>query len=165
MNKRAIQSIPYLMALVVLVASMRGVDRVRFTHVDATHHALNGAFVYDLVRTGNFTHPIAYAKQFYARFPGITIPYHPPLFPFVEALFYAVFGVTYFAARLSVAVAAAVCAFLLFRLVKSTHQNDWFAFAATVVFMALPVSLREASEVMLEFPALAFTLGAPVLPS
>ena len=57
------------------------------------------------------------------------------------------------------AVAAAVCAFLLFRLVKSTHQNDWFAFAATVVFMALPVSLREASEVMLEFPCAGLHSG------
>ena len=159
-NKKVIECLPYILALVVILWSMRDVKSIHFKHVDSTHHALNGAFVYDLVRTGNLAHPVAFGKQFYSRFPGITIPYHPPLFPFVEALFYSVFGVTFFAARLSVATAAGVVAFLMFRLVKSTHQSDSLAFAATISFMAPPISQYSAADVMLEFPALAFTLGA-----
>jgi hypothetical protein len=160
MNTKILKMGPYLLALVVMLFSMRDVKTIHFKHIDSTHHALNGAFVYDLVRTGNLAHPVAFAKQYYSRFPGITIPYHPPLFPFVEALFYSVFGVTFFAARLSVATAAGIVAFLMFRLVKSTHQSDSLAFAATISFMALPISQYSAADVMLEFPALAFTLGA-----
>ena len=84
-------------------------------------------FVYDLVRTGNLTHPIAYGKEFYRRFPGITIPYHPPVFPLVEAISYAMLGVIIFAARLPVALAAGLCTILVYRLVKSTHQTEWLA--------------------------------------
>ncbi len=152
--------VPYILALIVVIWSMRNAHHMHFKHVDSTHHALNGAFVYDLVRTGNFTHPVAYAKEFYSRFPGITIPYHPPLFPFLEAIFYSVFGVSFFTARLSIAVAAGICTFLMFRLVQSTHRSDWLAFVATLTFMALPASVLSASDVLLEFPALAFTLGA-----
>ena len=48
----------------------------------------------------------------------------------------------------------------MFRLVKSTHQSDSLAFAATISSMALPISQFLAADVMLEFPALAFMLGA-----
>ncbi len=160
MDKYVTPTTPYLLALVVVIWSLRDVNRVHFKHVDSTHHALNGAFVYDMVRTGSFTHPVAYAKEYYSRFPAITIPYHPPLFPFIEALFYSAFGVSFFAARLSVATAAGVCTFLMFRLIKSTHQSESLAFATTVTFMVMQASLISASDVMLEFPALAFALGA-----
>ena len=123
---------------------------------------LNGALIYDFVRSGDLAHPIAFAKQYYSRFPGITIPYHPPLFPVIEAGFYSVFGVTFFAARLSVAIAAGACAFLMYRLVQSTHHSDGLAFATTLTYMALPVALNSGADVMLELPAMAFTLGVSI---
>jgi len=139
---------------------MRGLEPVGFKNMDAPKHMLNGAFIYDFVRTGEFTHPMSFAKQFYGRFPAITIPYHPPVFAAIQALFYAAIGVNFFAARLSVATAAGVCALLLYRLVKHSHQSVWIAIAVTLIFITAPISQRCATDVMPEFPALAFTLGA-----
>src|SRR6266481_2307403 len=68
---------------------------------DASRHMLNGAMLYDMMRTGNVGRPVAFAQSWYARLPAISLPYHPPLFPLFESLFYAVFGVRYWAARLA----------------------------------------------------------------
>jgi hypothetical protein len=160
MTKRVAGSIPFVLALVVLLTSMRGLGTPGFKIPDASKHMLNGAFIYDFVRSGDFTHPISYAKQFYLRFPAITIPYHPPVFAAIQALFYAAFGVNVFAARLCVATAAAVCTLLLYRLVKHSHRSDWIAIAVTLIFITLSISQSCATDVMPEFPSLAFALGA-----
>jgi len=160
LSMRVERTIPYVLALVVVVTSMRGLEPVGFKCPDAARHAMNGAFIYDLVRTGNFAHPITYGKQFYSRFPAISLPFHPPLFPAIEALFYAAFGVNFFAARLPVALATGVCALLLYRLVNRSHQSVWLAIAATMTFITMSTSQMVATDVMLEFPSLAFTMGA-----
>lgn len=160
MSLRLERSIPFVLALVVLLTSMRGLEPVHFKNPDSAKHMLNGAFLYDFVRSGDFTHPMSFARQFYARFPAITIPYHPPGFGSIQALFYAAFGVNFFAARLSVAVAAAVCTFLLYRLIDHTHRSVGLATAATLIFISSHISQLSATDVMSEFPALAFTLGA-----
>ena len=110
MIHRLEQTVPWLLALFVVVTSMRGLAPGSTIWWDSPHHALNGALVYDMVRTGNFAHPIAYAEHYRSRFPAISIPYHPPLFPVIESLFYATFGVNYSTARLVVALAAGGCA-------------------------------------------------------
>jgi hypothetical protein len=160
LSVRVERSIPFVLALVVLLTSMRGLEPLRFKQPDAAKHMLNGAFLHDFVRSGEFTHPMSFAKQFYVRFPAITIPYHPPVFASIQALFFAAFGVNFFAARLSVAVAAGVSAFLLYRLIDYTHRSAGLAIAATLIFISTQVSQLCATDVMPEFPALAFMLGA-----
>ena len=158
--------IPYFLALVGVLMSLRGLSPGRFNYpIDAPRRALNGAFIYDLVRSGNITHPFQYGKQFYSRFPALSIPYHPPLFPVIESLSYAIFGVNQFAARLPVAVATGVCLLLLYRLAYRSHRSAWLASAAAMTFIALPISQWLATDVMLEFPSLAFALGSALLPS
>jgi hypothetical protein len=161
MTDRVARMIPYFIALVVFLTSLRNLSSWSSLNIiDAPRHVLNGAFVYDLVRTGNLTHPFQYGKQFYSRFPAISIPYHPPLFPVIESILYAIFGVSLVAARIPVALATGVCALLLYLLVMRTHQSAWLAAAATCTFITLPISQSLATDVMLEFPSLAFTLGA-----
>jgi hypothetical protein len=154
--------IPYFLALVVVLTSLRDLSSWNSLNiVDAPRHMLNGAFVYDLVRSGNLTSPFEYGKHFYSRFPAVSVPYHPPLFPVIESLSYGIFGgVSLLAARVPVALATGICALLLYRLVMYTHQAASLAAAATITFMTVPLSQTLATDVMLEFPSLAFTLGA-----
>ena len=121
---------------------------------------MNGVFLHDLVRDGMLLHPVEYGRRYYSRLPALSIPYHPPLFPAVEALFFSVFGVNLFAARLAVAVSVAACVLLLYRLVVATHESSAIAFASTATFFTLTCSLWVANDVMLEFPSLVFTLLA-----
>lgn len=127
---------------------------------DAARHAMNGVFLLDMVRHGELTHAMTYARTYYAHLPALSMPYHPPLFPLMEAVFYLIFGVSVFSARLAVAATVAGSALALYCLVLKTHRSVWIAALSTITFLCLPEALGLSSDVMLEFPALMFTLFA-----
>jgi 4-amino-4-deoxy-L-arabinose transferase-like glycosyltransferase len=140
--------------------SLRGVGRTDAIDTDAARHAMNGAFIYDLLRTGHWSSPIEYAKSYYGQYPAISMPYHPPLFPAIEALLFAVFGVKLFTARLAIAIAAAASAALLYQLARSTLGHSLLAACVTIATFSLWTVQQVSHDVMLELPALAFSLAA-----
>src|SRR5262249_23601810 len=127
---------------------------------DAARHAMNGAFLYDLVRTGHWANPVEYAKTYYAQYPALSMPYHPPLFPVIEALFFAVFGVNLLTARVLVALCVGICSILLYRLTLRTHGRDIIAACVTITTLSLWTVQFVARDVMLEFPTMVFILAA-----
>ncbi|MCZ2078807.1 MAG: glycosyltransferase family 39 protein [Bryobacterales bacterium] len=155
-----LKSLPYALALFFLLWSLRGVGANNIIDTDAARHAMNGSFILDLIREGKLLHPIAYGKEYYADFPALSLPFHPPLFPAIESLFFAVFGVNVFAARLAVALAVAISVLLFYRLILATHGSRLLAILAIATFCLWRHSRAVASDVMLEFPALVFTLAA-----
>src|SRR5258706_10530435 len=90
---------PHLLALFFFASALYRVNHTDVVDTDAARHAMNGAFLYDLVRTGHILHPIDYAKVYYSRLPSLSMPFHPPVFPAVEAIFFAAFGVNLLTAR------------------------------------------------------------------
>ncbi len=159
-RQAGLRAVPYLIGAFFALWGLRGVECGTPTYSDAARHALNGALIHDYLTSGHLGHPIDFTKNYYQRFPALTLPYHPPLFPVFEAVFYAVFGVNLLAARLAVAATVLTGAVLLYRLVERTHKSWQTAAATTVIFFSLPTSHNLASDVMLEFPALALLLGA-----
>ena len=71
----------------LLTAPMAG----DFSWSDAPRHALNGAFIMDLVHD----HPAAWAVDFYIRYRAVTILFYPRFFYIFEAAFYAIFSVSH----------------------------------------------------------------------
>ena len=151
---------PYLLALFFGLWALRGIGSNNVVDTDAARHAMNGAFIHDLLRSGQILHPIEYGKYYYGRLPALSMPFHPPLFPAIEAFFYGVFGVNLLAARLAVALATALCVILLYRLILATHRSHLLASVSIVTFFFWKYCQIVSSDVMLEFPALAFALGA-----
>lgn len=102
-------------ALAVFFAlwSLRGAAATDITLNDQARHALNGVALLDMVRDGAVGRPVAYLRDYFSHFPAISMPYHPPLFPAIEAVFYAVFGIRPAAARLAVSVFVAGSVLLL----------------------------------------------------
>ena len=149
-----------LLGVFLACAALRGSTNTAIVDTDAARHAMNGAFVYDMLRSGQWRHPVWYAEWYYARMPAISIPYHPPLFPAFEALVFAAAGVSVPAARAAVALCVGVTAFLLVLLIVRTHASPPIAFGATLLLLALPLSRRLAGDVMLEFPAMLCTVLA-----
>ena len=150
----------YAIALLFALLGLRGLGNGNIIDTDAARHAMNGAFIHDLIANGRVADPVGYGKEYYGHLPALSMPYHPPMFPAIEALFYFVFGVNLLAARLAVAVAVGVCAVLLYKLVQATHGSDWLALAVTVTLLSLEKSQLVATDVMLEYPAMAFCLAA-----
>ncbi len=124
---------------------------------DAPRHALNGAFLRDFARDLPLAHAEQYAIDYYVRYPALTILFYPPLFPAVEAVVFALVGVSPFAAQLTVALfygAAGIGALFLARRWLPT----WSACAAALLFVAAPELAFWGRQVMLELPACAFLL-------
>ncbi len=153
-------AVPYLLALFFAIWALRGVTHADMTDRDAPRHAMNGALVHDFIRDGPFTDPLAYGRAYYTRLPATSLPYHPPLFPMLESLFYFVLGVNVSAARLAVAAAVGAAVLLMYRLVAATHSSQALAFAVTLTFFSWRWSQWLAADVMLEFPALALILAS-----
>ena len=152
--------LPYVLAIVFGLLSLRGVAHTDVVDTDAARHAMNGAFIYDMVRNGRIADPIEFGKEYYGHLPAVSLPYHPPAFPALESLFYAVFGVNLWAARLAIAVAVAISTILLYRLVMATLGSYLLAACVTITTFSVWQIQAVATDVMLEIPALMFMLAA-----
>jgi hypothetical protein len=152
--------LPYLIALFFAAWQLRDFGHMQVVDTDAARHGMNGAFIYDLVRMGRVAHPVNFGKEYYAHFPAVSLPFHPPVFPAIEAVFFAITGVNVVSSRLIVALAVGICALLLNRLLRRTLWNDLLAACVTVTILSLWTSQGVATDIMLEFPALTFTLAA-----
>jgi 4-amino-4-deoxy-L-arabinose transferase-like glycosyltransferase len=126
--------LPWLLALFFALWGLRGIETGNIVDTDAARHAMNGAFLHDLVRDGEFASPMQYAKAYYGRYPALSLPYHPPLFPLVESVFFFGFGVNLVTARILVALFVALAAVLLYHLILRTHGSHLLAFVSTATF-------------------------------
>ena len=151
---------PLLLALLFAAWGLRGAATSEFTQADAARHAMNGVLIHDWLVSGQILHPLAFAHRFYSHLPATSIPYHPPLFPAVEALFYLAAGIHSWSARLAIAFLTFVAAVLLYHLVLATHGSRGFAALCVIITFLIPEFQRQSSDVMLEMPALACILGA-----
>ena len=158
--ERLLALAPFLLAVFFGLWSLRGIRGSSIADYDSPRHALNGAFMLDIVRHGKLAHPVEFGYWYYSRLPALSIPYHPPVFPAFEALLYSILGVNSLSARLAMAIATAVAVLLLFRLVLKSHGSRLLALLVTASFFVLPSVQMLSNIVMLEVPALVFVLSA-----
>ncbi|MGH7415579.1 MAG: ArnT family glycosyltransferase [Candidatus Rokuibacteriota bacterium] len=152
--------VPIALAVLFALLGLRGAGNGAPMFPDAARHALNGALLHDMVRDGGHARPVEYAFRYYGRLPTISIPYHPPGFPVMEAVAFSLFGVHYETARLVVALTVLLSALLFYRLVVESYRSRVLAAAAVVVFLSIPHAQWLAQDVMLEFPTLMFMFAA-----
>lgn len=150
---------PSLLMLIAAAWGVRAHDADLLGN-DEARHAMNGAFIYDCFRSACFSDASNYFRQYYGRLPALSFPYHPPIFPVLESIFYAVWGVNPGAARAAEALTVAVSALIFYALVIYTHQSAGLAAACVLLFLFLPESQSVGGAVMLEFPALVFVFGS-----
>ena len=126
-----------------------------FSWPDSPRHALNGAFVLDLIKTAPLNDPLAYAQNYYAQYPALTIGLYPPLFSFQLASFYAVLGVSQQTAVVALFVSYCFLVCGIFCLARLWF-SEFLAFGLAVLFAFLPEVSYWGRQVMLEIPAYAF---------
>lgn len=128
---------------------------------DSPRHALNGVFVMDFIKAMPLTDPVGYAYRYYAQYPALTILFYPPLFYFISAPFYAVFGVSQETALLVVALHYVALGLGCWRLARY-----WLSPVPSMAFALLVMCLPEVAfwgrQVMLEIPAFAFLVWSAV---
>jgi len=153
----------YYLAFIILVTVMvigKGIATSEFLMADAAYHGMDGIFVLDLVRDHpGFNNLYDYALQYYVKYPAVKIGFYPPFFAAVEAVFYAVFGISVFSARLTVLFFAIIAMIYLFKLIRLIY-NEKIAFYACLLFITTPFVIKWARMTMLEMPTLALIIVA-----
>lgn len=153
-------AVPIALALLFALLGLRGAGNGVPMFPDASRHALNGALLHDMVRDGEHARPVEYARRYYSRLPAISLPYHPPVFPAMEAVAFSLFGVSHETARVVVALTIFLSALLFYQLVLESHGSRTVAAVAAGVFLSIPHAQWLGQDVMLEFPSLMFVFAA-----
>ena len=124
---------------------------------DAPRHAANGLFWKDYLLSLSFD-PKGYALSYFARYPVIAPTSYPPMFYFLEAVFFGVLGPSPYIAK------GLVLGFVLMAALYTTAWcRRWIgenAGWAGVLLVLLPGVVRWSHAIMLNVPALALSVGA-----
>jgi len=144
-----------LTVMIVLMSRQIGNPHISFP--DADRLMMDGVFILDFLRDLPLTRIYDYTVNYYAQYPGLSIGYRPPFFPFVEALFNGVFGVNTWSSRLAVLAFALVGASAWFALVRRIFDTTT-AFWATLLFATTPFVVRWGWYTMSEIPVLAMVI-------
>lgn len=156
---------PAVLALLFLCLYLRLPRQGDIWWMDASRHALNGAFVLDFLKAMPFGHPVTFAYDYYRQWPALTILFYPPLFYASLALAFALFGVSESSALLAELIWFFILAYGAYRL-----SRRWLgpagSLAVSLLLTAGPQLFYWGQQIMLDIPAYAlivwsahFTLG------
>ena len=126
-----------------------------FSWADSPRHALNGAFIMDMFKDMPTSDPVGYAYDYYSQFPALTILFYPPLYSFILAPFYAIFGVSQETALLAGFVCYCFFAVGTYYLARF-WLSPFASFGATLILCVAPEIAFWGRQVMLEIPVYAF---------
>lgn len=146
----------WLAALLPAVVVLAAWDQ-EFFYPDESRHAMNGVLIHDYLRT--LGSPGKFAYSFYARFPALSLGYHPPFFPFVEAIVYSAFGVSVNSARLTVMLFAVGGSICFYRWLKSVFGYPTALLSSAALWTA-PVVVKWSQAIMLDVPAMSLMIGS-----
>lgn len=125
---------------------------------DAPRHALNGAFIADLVHDMPWKDPVSWAMQYYIRYPALTILFYPPFFYVVEAAIYGLCGVSHMAAQLAVSLFVILLGFVTYGLGRFALGRT-AALGMALMLMGAPEVAFWSRQVMLDIPAYGLGVG------
>lgn len=129
------------------------------THPDEAAHFITGAMVHDYVRTALGSSPMAFAEQYYARYPKVAFGHWPPGFYVIQTAWYALFGVSSGAGMLLVGCVAAL-AITVFTLRIHRLHGVWIAVVCTAIALTLPLIHQAMLTFLADMLAALFTLLA-----
>ena len=123
---------------------------------DSSTHALNGIFWGDFVRAQTFQ-VLDYSNRYFARYPGINPVSYPPLFYWIEASLFGLFGPSPFIAKSAVLFSALFGVFYMWKWLRRWVGPEAGYFAAVVLL--LPIMVNFAHGIMLNVPSAAFLVA------
>jgi 4-amino-4-deoxy-L-arabinose transferase-like glycosyltransferase len=153
-NKEALMYLALLLLTAAVLFLTGAPTGGAFSWSDSPRHALNGAFVLDLLRDAPLNDPTGYAYNYYSQYPALTILFYPPFFYFVLAVFYALFGVSQEVATFAVFI-------FYFALAGGTYSlarlwlSPALSFGVALILISAPEVAFWGRQVMLEIPAFA----------
>jgi len=126
---------------------------------DGSQYANAAAMIHDWLFSGQILHPWEFAEQNYAQFPAFHLPYHPPGYPALLALFFTATGVSYGSARIFIALCLWVAGCSFYGILRKTGSSQAAAFCSALVLITTPEIAFWSRDTMSEIPGLALILA------
>jgi hypothetical protein len=93
--RRALPLLVFLFVCGVLLHWYAGTFHSEFgRYQDEGMHYITGLLVHDFIASGHWTHPMAFAKDYYMHFPKVGLGNWPPGFPLLQSAWAFLFGVS-----------------------------------------------------------------------
>lgn len=129
---------------------------------DMARFLMNGVFIHDLVvdrPLAGWSQFLEYTHLYYARYPALSLGHHPVLLPMLEALSFAVFGISVAAGRL-VPLASLIAAVAFLHELVSRRYGRVAALAAATLFATSPMVITFTRLVVAEVLAIGLVLAS-----
>ncbi len=143
--------------IVMFAGFTRGFFDSSIGYPDADRILMDGVFIADFLHDFPINQPFEYALKYYVQYPALSIGYRPPFFPFIEALFFLVFGIYSWAGRLALIALALVGGTAFFLLLNRMYGRVVASIASTLL-ASLPFLVQWSWYTMAELPALSMML-------
>lgn len=127
---------------------------------DGPQYANAAVMIHNWILSGDLLHPYQFAQRQYVQYPAFHLPFHPPAYPFLLALFFLATGVSYISARVFVALCLGMAGYFFYLILRRMNTDRMVALGCALVLLTIPEVTRWSRDTMSEVPALAFVLAA-----
>jgi hypothetical protein len=145
-----------LVITVLAVLSLRGIGNPHVGYPDADRAIMDGVFIRDFLGDLPLTRVYDYTIHYYVQYPALSIGYHAPFFPFIEAIFNAVFGANPWSSRLAVIFFGIIGVTAWYCLVARIFDRQT-AFWTALILVTTPFVVQWTWYTMSEIPVTSST--------
>ncbi|MGA7413456.1 MAG: glycosyltransferase family 39 protein [Bryobacteraceae bacterium] len=128
---------------------------------DEPGHFVTGLMVRDYMLHGFGQSPLAFARDYYAHYPKLSLGHWPPVFYVAQALWMVLFPATRNAVLVMIALVAALLAEWTYALLR-TRYSTVGAWCGSLTLLGVPGLMASDSKVMTELPQALVMLCAMV---
>jgi hypothetical protein len=126
---------------------------------DSSQYANAAAMIHDWLLSGQILQPWQFAEQNYAQFPAFHLPYHPPGYPALLALFLTATKVSYSWARVFIALCLWLAGCSFYGILRRTGSSQIAACGGALLLVTTPEIAFWSRDTMSEIPGLALILA------
>jgi hypothetical protein len=157
MRRRDLPVLLFLFGFAILLHWHAGTFHSEFgRYQDEGMHYVTGLAVHDFILSGEWAHPMAFAKGYYLHFPKVGFGQWPPMFYVVQAAWTLLFGVSRNSLLFLMVALTAVLAFLVYR-EAALQWGGMYGLLAALLLIAAPLTQVHTAMVMAEIPLAIFS--------
>src|SRR5437868_4364758 len=158
--RRALPIFVFLLAFGFLLHWRAGTFHSEFgRYQDEGMHYITGLMIHDFLLSGDWKHPMAFAKDYYLHLPKVGLGQWPPMFHLLQTGWTLAFGVSRQSLLFLMVALTAILAFLVYR-EAAPLWGKIYALLAALLLIAAPLTQAHTAMVMAEIPLAILSLLA-----
>ena len=157
--RRGLEIAVIMIVVFTIQYCLRGYDRDLANHSDEPAHFVTGVMVYDYLSTVPGSSPIAFAEDYYLRYPKVAIGHWPPGYYALQAVWYLCAGVSKFSAVVFSGLITSAFVYCLYLWVYRRH-GLLLAALSVIVLIGQPLIRTHSILIMSDMVMCLFSLLA-----